>query len=199
MVPRAEVKAARVTTAAHDSERDATWSDDAQEADTGGDDGADAWGWADSEGDTQQQSEQSEAEKRTTADKPDDEDASEAWGWEDDANDNHEDPVGATRQAVTRSAAQKPQSLLKAGPETSHQGRQGLKEPYHISSLPRPILDLVFAVLKDGATLMGEDSNDAGSPVAAAGSGLFAIPALVLAMFRAVSPHCYSLDIGGSM
>lgn len=37
------------------------------------------------------------------------------------------------------------------------------------------------------------------SPVAKAGARLFTVPALALAMFRAVGPHYYALDIGGNM
>lgn len=40
-------------------------------------------------------------------------------------------------------------------------------------------------------------SRSEGNPVAAAAAGLFNLPTLVLAMFRAVSPYYYSLDISG--
>lgn len=35
--------------------------------------------------------------------------------------------------------------------------------------------------------------------MAAAAAGLFSLPTLVLAMFRAVSPHFYALNAGGNM
>lgn len=35
--------------------------------------------------------------------------------------------------------------------------------------------------------------------MAAAAPGLFSLPTLVLAMFRAVSPHYYTLNAGGNM
>jgi centromere/kinetochore protein ZW10 len=37
------------------------------------------------------------------------------------------------------------------------------------------------------------------NPVAAAAAGLFALPTLILAMYRAVSPYYYTLSTGGNM
>lgn len=37
------------------------------------------------------------------------------------------------------------------------------------------------------------------SPVAKAAAGLFGLPTLALAMFRAVGPYYYALDHGGNM
>lgn len=46
--------------------------------------------------------------------------------------------------------------------------------------------------------LMFIDSNEQ-NPVAAATAGLFALPTLILAMYRAVSPYYYALSTGGNM
>ena len=72
-----------------------------------------------------------------------------------------------------------------------------MKEKYFISSMPGPVLDLIASILEDGAALTSGAYE--GSSVSAAGAGLFALPALSLAMFRAVSPHFYALDVGGIM
>ncbi len=37
------------------------------------------------------------------------------------------------------------------------------------------------------------------SPVVTAAAGLFSLPTLALAMFRAVAPYYYALDPGGNM
>lgn len=42
-------------------------------------------------------------------------------------------------------------------------------------------------------------SSDNANPVASAVAGLFSLPTLVLAMFRAVSPYYYALSNGGNM
>jgi protein transport protein DSL1/ZW10 len=45
---------------------------------------------------------------------------------------------------------------------------------------------------------MSANSNEQ-NPVTAAAVGLFALPTLVLAMYRAVSPYYYTMTSGGNM
>jgi len=71
------------------------------------------------------------------------------------------------------------------------------RETYSISSMPQPVLDLIYSISEDGAALTSDVY--ASSPVAAAAAGLFSLPTLALAMFRAVSPYYYASDIGGNM
>ncbi|KAK3940724.1 hypothetical protein QBC46DRAFT_312993 [Diplogelasinospora grovesii] len=149
------------------------------------DDGADAWGW----GDDDAAAEEDKPEEPQEEKNPDDEDdPTEAWGWGDDAAnvEEEEQPNPIPSKPVL--------SAPKAKPQTRE---LTLKETYNISSMPQPVLDLIFAILEDGAALT--DERFASSPVAAAASGLFNLPTLALAMFRAVSPYYYSTDIGGNM
>ncbi|GAB1314122.1 ribosome bioproteinsis protein ytm1 [Madurella fahalii] len=150
--------------------------------DEAGDDGIDAWGWGDEEATVEEPKEESREEPK--AGKPDeDEDPTEAWGWGDENNDEQTE------------VAEGPQT---ADPQPKPQTRELiLKETYSISSMPQPVLDLIFAIVEDGAALT-QDSY-ASSPVAAAAAGLFSLPTLALAMFRAVSPHYYASGIGGNM
>jgi centromere/kinetochore protein ZW10 len=151
----------------------------AEEPAAGEDDGTDAWGW----GEEAASEEQVEESKDETADAEDEEDPSEAWGWgEDNQNEAPEPPLAQTKKSTPRPSAQK--ELL-------------LKETYSISSMPEPVLRLIFAILEDGAALT--QASYANSPVVAAAAGLFSLPTLVLAMFRAISPHYYALDMGGNM
>jgi centromere/kinetochore protein ZW10 len=46
---------------------------------------------------------------------------------------------------------------------------------------------------------MADKRDSEGNPVAAAAAGLFGVPTLALALFRAISPYYYSWDIGGNM
>ncbi|KAI8627624.1 hypothetical protein F5Y19DRAFT_477148 [Xylariaceae sp. FL1651] len=143
------------------------------------DDGADAWGWGDDEN--------TEANPMNTDEPPiiedaaEEEDPAEAWGWGDEetATNASNGPVTATKDLQ---------------PETSTR-ELTLKETYNISSMPEPVLALIMAILEDGASLVGSESN----PMTAAAAGLFSLPTLVLAMFRAVSPYYYSLDADGNM
>jgi centromere/kinetochore protein ZW10 len=142
-------------------------------AEGGDDDGTDAWGWGEEEAPGGEPKES----------KPDDdEDPSAAWGWGDEANN---DEV---------KAPERPQATAQPEPQTRE---LILRESYSISSVPQPVLDLISALLEDGATLTQEHFTE--SPVATQATGLFSLPTLVLAMFRAVSPHYYAPEIGGNM
>ncbi|KAI0398329.1 hypothetical protein F5Y17DRAFT_411927 [Xylariaceae sp. FL0594] len=160
---------------------DAAWKDEQPSRDAKNedeDDVADAWGWG--------VEDEVEANPPTDADPKqndlnDDEDVAEAWGWgdEDVATEVTEN------EAVVNKEPQQPASTHELT----------LRETYNISSMPEPVLALITAILEDGATLVGSEGN----AVAPAAPGLFSLPTLVLAMFRAVSPHYYSLDPNGNM
>ncbi|RYP05694.1 hypothetical protein DL764_003619 [Monosporascus ibericus] len=191
MVSKSEGRDLAANGATGDNSWDAAWSDGEAEAsrDHNGkpelaeDDGADNWGWGndnDAPG-----SNPEEAEKHPQTEAPvDEEDAMEAWGWGDED----------TAQEAPASPA--PNSNEDAKKEVSSQTRElTLKETYNISAMPEPVLALISAVLEDGASLVGST----GSPVASAAAGLFSLPTLILALFRAVSPYYYALSDGGNM
>lgn len=140
------------------------------------DDGADAWGWDENDSSEKPPDDSEKAPKEENEDE-----GAEAWGWGDDAAPESEPP------APTKSTKQ-----------DQHQIRELiLKETYNISSMPEPVLELIFAILEDGATLTRE--GDAYAHVASTAPGLFTLPTFALALFRAISPHYYSLDVGGNM
>ncbi|KAK4645541.1 ribosome biogenesis protein ytm1 [Podospora bellae-mahoneyi] len=146
----------------------------AKPADDGEEDVADAWGWGDEAAEEEQLIE--ETRKKTEME---DEDPADAWGWGDDTNN---DAPTATATAT------------KSEPEIRE---LVLKETYSISSMPQPVLDLIAAIVEDGAALTQD--RHASSPVAAAAAGLFGVPTLALALFRAISPHYYAPKEGGNM
>ncbi|KAI8960574.1 hypothetical protein F5Y11DRAFT_329475 [Daldinia sp. FL1419] len=133
------------------------------------DDGADAWGW----GEDDATGEQPQAEPA------DEEDPAAAWGWGEE--DTTEVPPGDVE--------------TKAQPTSTQTRELTLKETYNISSMPEPVLALISAILEDAASVVGSEGN----PMAATAGGLFSLPTLVLAMFRAVSPYYYTLNTGGNM
>lgn len=159
MVSRAEVQelAHAPATAAATEEDDwgAAWDDegdqepenppepakgDQEPAEAHEEDGADAWGWGD-EGDTQESAEPQPEEPKTDA-RGEDDDGGDAWGWGDE--DTHAEPQS---QSATKPSA------ASATTGTIEQREMTLKETYNISSMPEPVLQLVFAILEDGATL----------------------------------------------
>ncbi|KAK4177699.1 hypothetical protein QBC36DRAFT_326427 [Triangularia setosa] len=142
--------------------------------DDGDEDIADAWGWGDETAEEEKFLE--ETQKKTQIP---DEDSSEAWGWGDDTNNN---------QPTTTAKATKSEPEIR---------ELILKETYSISSMPQPVLDLIAAIVEDGEALTHD--SYANSPVAAAAAGLFSVPTLALALFRAISPHYYAPKEGGNM
>ncbi|KAF7558063.1 hypothetical protein G7046_g5889 [Stylonectria norvegica] len=147
----------------------------------GEDDGADAWDWDDGNA----------AEKplneppKQTKDVEEEDDSAAAWGWGDEetAAESETKPLQVPRGRA-----------LNAHEETRE---LVLRETYNISSMPDPVLELIYAILEDGATLTREGTDN--SPVAATAPGLFSLPTFALALFRAISPYYYSLDMGGNM
>ncbi|EWG42813.1 hypothetical protein FVEG_04537 [Fusarium verticillioides 7600] len=141
------------------------------------DDGADAWGW-DEEDTTTEAKDTKEAPEND-----DEDDSAAAWGWGDE--DTTQEPVQASKPNG------KP-------PHSQEETRElVLKETYSVSSMPEPVLELIYAILEDGAALTRDDVKYA--PVAATAPGLFGLPTFALALFRAISPHYYSRSEGGNM
>ncbi|KAI1260069.1 hypothetical protein F5Y18DRAFT_442164 [Xylariaceae sp. FL1019] len=158
------------------------WGDESadngeQKMDTA-DDGADAWGWGEEDiNNSKPLASNVSAAGDETIDQGGD-DAADAWGWGD------EDVTAADPGATTPKAHEE------------HTARTlTLKETYNISSMPQPVVALILTILEDGASLISNGSN----PMSSAAAGLFSLPTLVLAMFRAVSPYYYALDAGGNM
>lgn len=97
-------------------------------------DPADAWGWGD-DGDTQETAGLRPPEPQQ---EPRVDEAAEAWGWGDD---------DAPEEAQSETASRPTVAALEQTREMT------LKETYNISSMPEPVLQLIFAILEDGATL----------------------------------------------
>jgi protein transport protein DSL1/ZW10 len=147
----------------------------------GDDDGTDAWGWGDDDGAREEKP--GDADEKNLEE--DEDDPTEAWGWGGEAADEAVGPEVKPQLTKPKSiAASEPREVV-------------FKETYNISSMPQPVLDLIYSVAEDGAALTQDVY--ATSPVAAAAAGLFSLPTLALAMFRAVSPYYYALDVGGKM
>jgi protein transport protein DSL1/ZW10 len=141
-------------------EEDDTPADETQAPDatkeSGDDDGADAWGWGDEEETSGEPPEETSDDKKEETkeevakdlDAPsteDDEDFGEAWGWGDEGATEAEAPT----PVVPTKVAKLPASTSKK----QEQREMVLKETYNISSMPEPVLELIFAVLEDGAAL----------------------------------------------
>lgn len=151
------------------------------------DDGADAWGWGDNDEANENVNQATEA--KNPAEIPDEDDGADAWGWGDDGD-----------TAAPAAPAPAPTSTArKTRPSKTKEETRELvfKETYSISSMPEPVLELIFSILEDGAALTKD--SDEYSLLTATAPGLFSLPTFLLALFRAISPHYYSSDAGGNM
>ncbi|KAH7165735.1 hypothetical protein EDB81DRAFT_263183 [Dactylonectria macrodidyma] len=149
------------------------------------DDGADAWGW-DEEDTTEKSSEtKKEGDKKSVErDNDDEDDSAAAWGWGD--------------EETSQEPELEPSALTNKPGKAQEETRElTLRETYSISSMPGPVLELISAILEDGAKLTGVDTEH--TSVAATAPGLFGIPTFALALFRAISPYYYSFSDGGNM
>lgn len=115
------------------------------------DDGADAWGWGDDA-----EAPADDKQEKPAADAQDDDDYGAAWGWgdEDDAAAPGSGMQTSPNAKKKKASAVTTTSASTPAPEAAEDSREMvLKETYHISSMPEPVLQLIEAILEDGATL----------------------------------------------
>lgn len=98
-------------------------------------------------------------------------------------------PVKATQTAKVNgeSAAQKP----------AKEQEVTLRETYTVTAMPDSIMEIILQVIADVETLNSPDLVK--SAIAPASGGLYVIPGLLLAMYRATAAMHYSKDIAGNM
>ncbi|MCJ1395890.1 hypothetical protein MMC18_008776 [Xylographa bjoerkii] len=121
------------------------------------------------------------------------EDEGDAWGWGDD---NEEEK--ATRSSSTQSPKRSRQRLNGTNTTEEPGERQvTLKENYNITALPEQILEIIIQAVSDAEALLRSDPID--NPVAPAAKGLFALPGLLLSMYRASAPSFYAHNVSGNM
>ncbi|KFZ07668.1 hypothetical protein V501_06228 [Pseudogymnoascus sp. VKM F-4519 (FW-2642)] len=195
-------------TAKREDDWDVEWSDDEDKANEdsapGGDKGKakekNAGGESDGEGNTRSSSSlgrDSPKENNWTAEvlkeaAPDDDDGADAWGWGDD--DEEEEP--AETQEEPAPMPEKPE-ISEPQARREVQREVTLTEKYTVSSMPEPVFDTIRHIIEDAVTLTRENHDT--NPVSAAAVGLFGLPTLVLAMYRASAPVYYNLAPGGNM
>lgn len=128
----------------------------------------------------------------------DEDDGADAWGW----GDEDEELKPAEKQVATVEPEAAPAAAAKAAPTSppprkDSQREVTLTEQYTISSMPDPVFKTIVDIIEDGVMLTREEHQD--NPVTAAAVGLFGLPTLVLAMYRAVGPYYYSRASAGAM
>ncbi|KAK7542534.1 uncharacterized protein J3D65DRAFT_219724 [Phyllosticta citribraziliensis] len=149
---------------------------------------ASAWGL-----DDDAESENAEAKSEESKGDPEEEDA-DAWGWgDDDANAEAEAPESKSpgKSATKESTQKKPPTNQPSERELT------LRETYSVTAIPDAIMEMVLQIVSDAQALA--QPRFSSSPIAPAGLGLYSIPTLVLAMYRATAPVYYANDPAGNM
>lgn len=138
-------------------------------------------------------------ERRGAAPDDEEDDGADAWGWGDE-----DEELAPAKEEQASAAPSAPQSSQPSPPKADSppprkdsQREVTLTEQYTISSMPNPVFKTIIDIIEDGVMLTREEHQD--NPVTAAAVGLFGLPTLVLAMYRAVGPYYYSRASAGAM
>jgi centromere/kinetochore protein ZW10 len=117
--------------------------------------------------------------KGESGDGPDNDDA---WGWGDEEQ-KPPSPVANKKQPKSTSAS-------KPNGDSGSQQELTLRETFTVSAIPDGILAILQQTVSDAETLAGPQYAE--SPLAPAARGLYSIPTLALAIYRATAPTAYA-------
>ncbi|KAI9818132.1 MAG: hypothetical protein M1827_000757 [Pycnora praestabilis] len=190
--------------------------------------GEDDWNasWSDEEGEEESNTSTIKPSKVVPAKaepKQNEEDDVSAWGLDDEgqespepshsfeatregADDDEEDQAGAWGfENVGSGSARSSPSKVGIVPKQKDSGKSNapkerkvtLRETYTVTAIPKAILEEITCVISDAEFLA--KSKNRNSPIAAAAAGLFAVPTLILAMYRATASIYYEKHLSGNM
>lgn len=116
-----------------------------------------------------------------------------AWGWGDDEGPNQQQPpspVVSKKQQPTPTNGDR-QAVKPVEREMT------LRETFTVTAVPEGILAIIKETIADAQTLAGPAYAE--SPIAPAATGLYTLPTLALAIYRATAPTAYSKLPSGNM
>ncbi|KAK5167266.1 hypothetical protein LTR04_000036 [Oleoguttula sp. CCFEE 6159] len=145
---------------------------------------ASAWGLDDGEGQVAGQNSNKPDEAGDAGD--------DAWGW-DDADEGKQ----STAASPTTNRNQRPNVNGDKDHTDTLERELTLKETYTVTAVPDGIMEIVQQVISDAEALGGSSFSQ--SPAAPATNGLYTLPTLVLAMYRATASTYYSKCDAGNM
>jgi centromere/kinetochore protein ZW10 len=185
--------------AGHDEQDDdwgADWDEEAPVQDTGEDkpqvtEEEDMSAWGEEDNDV---SEETKVHDLIKVEKPAEDEDADDWGadWGDET-DAKPAPLGQTPTKPKQTPKVNGSSTQKAPKEQE----VTLRETYTVTAIPDSIMEIILQVVTDVETLNSPDLVK--SAIAPASGGLYMIPSLLLAMYRATAAMHYSKDIAGNM
>jgi centromere/kinetochore protein ZW10 len=133
-----------------------------------------------------------DTEDTKAKDDDNEDDEGEAWGWE-DGQGGAENPSGSPK------TLKKQPSRLSTKPKQSRPSERQIthKETYQFTAVPPGIIQLIQRVIHDAQTLSQESHLD--SPITPAATGLYSLPTLALAIYRATATTAYANLPSGSI
>jgi centromere/kinetochore protein ZW10 len=122
--------------------------------------------------------------------KTDEDGGEDAWGWGDEEG---------SQKTSSPVLAQKELSKQNGGDTASKTSQQEmtLRETYTVTAIPDGILKIIQQVISDAEALAGPEY--ASSPVTPAAAGLYSLPTLALAIYRATAATAYNKLESGNM
>ncbi|KAF2134146.1 hypothetical protein P153DRAFT_307043 [Dothidotthia symphoricarpi CBS 119687] len=149
-----------------------------------------AWGMEDEE-----PAEESKAQGEAHATKQADDEDAEDWGAE--WGDGEDTKQVSALDVVTKSPERPRTNRKSVSQKPPKEQEVTLRETYTVTAIPDSIMEIIIQVVADVETLNSPDLVR--SAIAPASGGLYTIPSLLLAMYRATAAIHYSKDIAGNM
>jgi centromere/kinetochore protein ZW10 len=138
---------------------------------------------------------EAEAQLKAEAEKPSGDEDADDWGadWDDG-----EDAKPVTSGQTPRKSKQTPKKNgTSTAQKPSKEQEVTLRETYTVTAMPDSIMEIILQVITDVETLNSPELVK--SAIAPASGGLYMIPSLLLAMYRATAAMHYSKDPAGNM
>lgn len=185
----------------HDEDWGADWGDeDAQQQDSGHkaeethaesaeEEDMSAWGM--------EEDESREPEKETEVPKAEAQAEEDAEDWGAEWGDEEEPKQAASEPTPKSPPVSKANGQTAKSEKPSKDRHMTLRETYTVTAIPDSIIDLILQAVTDVGTLNTPDL--VGTAIAPASGGLYDIPSLLLAMYRATAATHYSRDIAANM
>lgn len=136
-----------------------------------------------------------EPKEQETKEKPADAEDADDWGadWDDDADTK---PTTTPKPAAHTTEQSNTNGKPVSQKQPAHQ-EVTLRETYTVTAIPDAIMEIILQVIAEVDTLNSPELVK--SAIAPASGGLYAIPSLLLAMYRATAVMHYSKDIASNM
>ncbi|KAF2441004.1 hypothetical protein P171DRAFT_446921 [Karstenula rhodostoma CBS 690.94] len=138
-----------------------------------------------------------EPQKENAEPKPEAHSEEDAEDWGADWGDEEEQKQASSEPTAPSPSEPKANGQAAKSEKPSKEREMTLRETYTVTAIPDSIIELILQAVTDVGTLNTPDL--VGTTIAPASGGLFDIPSLLLAMYRATAATHYSRDIAANM